>query len=392
MEGLAELYSIYHHLGLHRSDHGYRKWQTRLARYQERLRGLPVWQRRREEEALDAIVPLPEAVQRLASSDAPHLKRHAAAGVVQGAWLAERDDDCYAKRMRPRRGRGPREQVFRREHLEALLAGEDGAGIVSVLDHGHETPEQVFLALLERLHPCCEVDDWKVLQAEIDADDVTTFSAHIGAKVPDADPLRYDARSDPRRWAETLPESFLASFVVTLAPTLPQVPDVYQDPPQLGAAQTMASGSSWRGSFFEFFALQVFPPLQYRVSKLRNVLEIDYAVTPPKLDETGKREKPGRIDMKYSLNEALTNAFGPYPSAQGGLDVDSGEGCVECPEAGRIQLSARKSLRFTPCMPLYALFNLTALPFLTMWLSLMLIEGICPREQTDTEGADDGTG
>ena len=60
---------------------------------------------------------------------------------------------------------------------------------------------------------------------------------------------------------------------------------------------------------------------------------------------------------------------------QGGIDVDSGTGTVGL-TPGRLALAASKSIRFSEACPFSEFFNVIALPWLTWWMSDLVLLGL----------------
>jgi hypothetical protein len=334
----AALFSIYFNVFQLRPDHGFPAWAALVREYREKEKTLP-----ESEHVFDRILPLPDAVSSLAKLKAdPAIVLHAVAALVLGYWLVSKHE---VDRVQSQEFRG---------FVNQLLPGEDAGALFSSVNKAasaDDAYQKVYGALAG-----LSGFTFRIITAEFDADMVSRFEAEAARPKRPGELLEpMLVRSDPRGWSSTLPQTFEFSYQTED----PSPADPFVNPPKANYVTVL--GTPWKGRLFEQAMFEVIPGV--KLTEVRNTLDIDFRVN----------RKAGDATLQYSLFEALSNkVYGLV--AQGGLDVDSGSGSVKLDQ--RLKLRAGKNIRFSNAAPFELALNLLSLPFLFIWVSLLLLTSL----------------
>lgn len=311
-----------------RGDAGFAQW-FRMAQKVERERA----------GALVARVPsAEEAVSVLARESRPLFKKQGVAVAAEG-YLTSLDG-------------GDRESLAEyRAHLEKLRPGAAAA-------LGPRRQQKVHgdaSASANLVLPPGATFTW--VKRTYGANGVTTVSAK-GSRASHAKPFQYYVEhADPRNWAKYYKPSFQQTYQTIADPTNP-----LRNPPP--AAPVKGVDGAWKGRLFEVARLELMPGDD--LTEFRDILDIVLT-----LSDVGQ---PQTLSLTYSLSECLTTSVLGIEN-EGGLDVDSGHGCVTCTGGvrGPIDATAEKNIRFTSVAAFSEELNLFALPFLIVWMRALIL-------------------
>lgn len=199
------------------------------------------------------------------------------------------------------------------------------------------------------------------------ANGVTSVSAH-GCRTGHARPFQYYVEhADPQNWGRYYTPTFRQTYQ-----TLPKPRNPLRNPPPVSPVKT-GPGATWDGFLFEFARLELTPGDD--LTEFRNILNINFTESEVPKPEKPEKVNVERVELIYSLNECLTTSIAGIEN-EGGLDVDSGTGGVTCTGGvvEKVEVNARKDIRFTKVAAFSEELNVFALPFLIVWMRSLILE------------------
>jgi hypothetical protein len=333
METAPALFSLQYHVAKirgSRGDPGFADWLRKARKVEERGGSL-----------VDRIVSSEEAIGVLGRESRPRFKRQAAVIAAEG-YLSSGD-----KKSRAEYG----------AHLDKLRPGA-----VRHLASRPKVPGQSTSATVASPNIV-----FKWLKRVYGADGVTRVGAEATLTVGAEAFQDYAARADPRNWAKYSAPTFRKTYQTPKNPE-----DPWRDPPASPVLPCNPPGTPWKGLLFEFACPGV-PPAQ-DMFEYRNILNIDFSFpyVAPVLEVPSQQ-----LHLTYSLNESLTSSVFGIKN-EGGIDVDSGEGSMTCTggKGGGVVVTAEKDIRFTEAAAFSEELNAMSLPFLLVWMRLLVLESL----------------